>query len=328
MLLDAIYLLVGIALLVFGGDTLVRGAAGLARALGVSTLVVGLTVVAFGTSAPELAVNVLAAVRGQGEISFGNIIGSNIANIGLILGTAALIRPVDVKLKVITREIPFMLLATLAAINLACDGLWDGATWSFSRNDGITLLLFFSIFLYYSFVAAQEDRAELLERVGEIPASDRSIGILLLITLAGIVMVGLGGEATVRGAVGVAEALGVSKAVIGLTVIAFGTSLPELATSLVAAYRQHEDIALGNIVGSNVFNLLFILGVTSTIGTVPVPRSGGLDMAVMFGLSAVLFPLAMTNRRRITRWEGLALLVAYAGYIYYRAVHLGTLPTG
>ena len=328
MLLDALYLVSGIAFLVIGGDVLVRGAAGLARALGVSTLVVGLTVVAFGTSAPELAVNVLAAVRGQGEISFGNIIGSNIANIGLILGTAALVRPVAVKLKVITREIPFMLLATLAAINLACDGLWNGTDWSFSRNDGITLLLFFSIFLYYSFVAAQEDRAELMERVGEIPATERSVGTLLLITVLGIVMVGLGGEATVRGAVGVAEALGVSKAIIGLTVIAFGTSLPELATSLAAAFREHEDIALGNIVGSNVFNVLFILGITSTIGSVPVPEGGGLDLGVMFALSAALFPLAITNQRKVTRLEGLGLLAAYIGYIYYRAVHLGLLASG
>ncbi len=323
MLVDLGILIAGLALLVVGGDTLVRGAAGLAKALGVSSLIIGLTLVAFGTSAPELAVNVLAAARGKGDISFGNIIGSNIANVGLILGLAAMVRPVVVQTQVIAREIPFMLLITACAINLGLDELWWGTKWSFDVNDGLTLLMLFAIFLYYSASSALEEREAELEKLPG--AGRRSLGTLAALTVLGIVMVGLGGELTVRGAEQVALALGVGREIIGLTIIAFGTSLPELATSLAAAIRKHEDIAIGNIVGSNVFNLLFILGVTSVIGIVPVPNHGLIDLLVMIGFSAVLLPMCISHQRTITRWEGILLVAGYAVYVYVRAVYLGGL---
>lgn len=325
MLIDFAILLAGLVLLIVGGDVLVRGAAGLAKALGVSSLIIGLTVVAFGTSAPELAVNVMAAIRGRGDISFGNIIGSNIANVGLILGLAALARPVVVQWQVIVREIPFMLLVTACTINLGLDNLWWGSEWGFDVNDGITLLMLFSIFLYYSATTALEQREE-AERLAELPGpATSSIAWLSFMTVLGIVMVGAGGELTVQGAERVALALGVGREIIGLTIIAFGTSLPELATSLAAAIRKHEDIAIGNIVGSNVFNLLFIMGTTSVIGYVPVPEHGLIDLLAAFAFSAVLFPMCVSNQKRITRVEGAVLLIAYCSYIYYRAFYLGGL---
>lgn len=323
MFLSVALLAAGIVLLVLGGDLLVRGAAGLARALGVSTLVIGLTIVAFGTSAPELAVNVLAAVKGKPDISFGNIVGSNIANIGLIVGLACLFRPVVVHLKVIVREIPFMLLVTVLACNLALDGYWWGTTWTFDTNDGVTLLLMFLVYLYYLTSAALEERGQLPvpEDVSDTPR--QSTPWLATLTLTGLAMVVAGGELTVRGAEGTAMALGVGREIIGLTIVAVGTSLPELATSLAAAIRKHEDIAIGNVVGSNVFNLLFIMGTTAVVNPVPVPRFGLVDLLAMLGFSAVLLPIAMSGRRQITRPEGAFLLLAYAAFVYVRFVYLG-----
>lgn len=317
--MDLLILAGGLALLLLGGYALVTGASGLASSFGISQIVIGLTVVAFGTSAPELAVNLTAALRGSTGLSFGNVIGSNLANLGLILGTAALVRPLVIESRVVAREIPMMLLATAAAavLGLAPDlRLLSG---SFERADGAMLLLLFGVFLYNAVrdvmnarrpdPVVEEARLSVERRE---PRRKRLLNALL--TLLGLIGLYLGGELTVAGATGIARSVGLSEAVIGLTVVAVGTSLPELVTSIIAALRGQEDIAVGNVVGSNIFNLLLILGLSATVRPVEVPAGGVLDLAALVGLSLLLLPLSMTNGHTLVRWEGGLLLIAWIGY--------------
>ncbi len=323
MLFDTALLIVGLALLLGGGDTLVRGAAALARQFGVSSLVVGLTVVAFGTSAPELAVNMLAAFRDAGGISFGNVIGSNIFNISVIIGCSALLRPLTVQLVVVTREIPMMLLTSLAVLLMALDRPLDGTVSSFSRSNGLLLLLLFAVFVYYTVSAVCKQRQQNADSagLGQLPTmqAQRSRASAAMLTLAGLVGVILGGQLTVTGGANLAEHFAVSQTVIGLTIVAAGTSLPELATSVLAARRGESDIAVGNIVGSNIFNLLFILGLSAATSPISVPTGGLIDLVVMTGLSIVLLPLAISDRGRIVRAEGVALLALYGLYVLWLA---------
>ncbi|MFH1743921.1 MAG: calcium/sodium antiporter [bacterium] len=324
MILDIVFLSVGLALLFGGGDALVRGAAALARHLGISALVVGLTVVAFGTSAPELAVNILAALQNKDQIAFGNIVGSNIANIALILGLSALIRPLTVDFVLIAREIPMMFLASVAALAMSLDRFLDKSPDTISRSDGSLLLLFFCIFLYYTVNDARKQRAaeHSLIELEQIPAvkEGRPLVWAGALTVLGLACVVLGGHLTVKGAVALAERLGVSQTIIGLTIVAVGTSLPELATSLMAARRGQSDIAIGNIIGSNIFNLLFILGISVTISPISVPPGGHIDLIVMTGLSVFLLPLAISDEGRIVRVEGAVLLGAYFVYTTCRVL--------
>jgi cation:H+ antiporter len=265
--MDLLLLLIGLALLLGGGDALVRGASALAHRVGISPLVVGLTVVSFGTSAPELAVNLTAAWRGSGELSFGNVIGSNLANIGLIVGLTALLRPFDVQSIVVRRELPMMLLATAVVFVFALGPVLAGA-----------------------------------------------------LATAGLVALVMGAHFTVEGAVGIARDAGISEAVIGLTVIAIGTSLPELAASLVAVWRGQAEIAIGNVVGSNIFNLLLVMGATATLRPIPLPAGGVADLAVLSLLSVLLWVVCATRKRRIIRDEGALLLTLYVVYLSGRAL--------
>ena len=250
MATDFLLLLTGLILLLAGGDALVRGAAALAHRLGISPLVVGLTVVSFGTSAPELAVNLTAALRGSGELSFGNVIGSNLANIGLIVGLTALLRPLGVQAVVVWRELPMMVLATAFALVFALDSVLSGdASSRYDRGDGIVLLLLLSVFIYYTarevFRQRESRRGKVVLAVGSwsVPRS-------LLVATVGLVVLLLGAQLTVKGGMGIARVAGIPEAVIGLTLIAIGTSLPELAASLVAAWRGQAEIAIGNVIGS------------------------------------------------------------------------------
>jgi MscS family membrane protein len=283
--LEPLALVAGLMLLIGGGEGLVRGAGALARQLGVPQLVVGLTVVAFGTSAPELAVNVTAAWRGSTDVAFGNVVGSNLANIGLVLAVCGLLRPLAVQGIVVSREIPMMLLATAAACVLALDRLGGRAPELFDRSDGLMLLLLFGVFLYYTAadVLRQRSADPFVQQAGGVAPLDRlrSAAPSALVTGGGLVLLVLGGQLTVWGAIGVAEALGVPRSVIGLTLVALGTSLPELATGIVAVRRGHTDLAMGSVVGSNIFNLLFILGVTSTLHPVELPAGGAMDLLVL-----------------------------------------------
>ncbi|HVS10263.1 MAG TPA: calcium/sodium antiporter, partial [Planctomycetota bacterium] len=326
VLLDVLFLLAGLALLLGGGELLVRGATALARSFGISPLVVGLTVVAFGTSAPELAVNLAAALRGEGGISFGNIVGSNIANVGLIVGTAALVRPLSVHVTVILREIPMMLLASAAVLVMSFQSRLEGGADAFRRSDGLILLLLFGVFLYYTTLDAllQRGSAAIAHEVEDLAEEGLAAGRgrSLLLTVLGLAGLIAGGELTVRSAVALALALGISQAVIGLTIIAVGTSLPELVTSVMAVRRGQSDLAMGNVVGSNIFNLLLVLGLTATVHPIPVPEGGHVDLLMMTAFAVALLPLSV-RRRRMPRWSGALLLASYALYLLWRSVASG-----
>jgi len=315
---DSLLLLTGLILLLAGGDALVRGAAALAHRLGISPLVVGLTVVSFGTSAPELAVNLTAALRGSGEISFGNVIGSNLANIGLIVGLTALLRPLDVQAVVVLRELPMMLLATAFALVFALDSMLSGdASSRYDRGDGIVLLLLLSVFLYYTardvFRQRESRRGRVVLAVGSwsVPRS-------LLVAATGLLVLVVGAQLTVKGGVGIARSAGISEAVIGLTLIAVGTSLPELAASLIAAWRGQAEIAIGNVIGSNIFNLLLVLGATAAVRPVPIPAGGVLDLVALCVLSVLLWGVCVNQGRQIIRVEGALLLTIYLTYLSQR----------
>ncbi|HOJ13205.1 MAG TPA: calcium/sodium antiporter [Deltaproteobacteria bacterium] len=326
-MVSALFLTLGVAMLFGGGELLVRGASGVARALRVSPLIIGLTIVAFGTSAPELVVNLVAVLQGSSGVAFGNVIGSNLANIGLILGLAAVFRPIQVDGTVIVREIPMMILVSAVAVLLGLDGLLQGMPDVFSRSDCLVLLLLFGVFLYYNiFDAVRARRSDrYLEEVEKRIAAPVGGSLLsdMVRTLAGLALLVAGGKLTVMGAVGTARGLGVSEGLIGLTVVAVGTSLPELAASCIAAWRNEPELALGNVVGSNIFNLCFVMGLAGAIAPVQVPGGGALDLTAMLTISLVLMPMALTASRRITRLEGFALVVAYAAYIAFRSLAVG-----
>lgn len=325
MVLNLLLLLLGLGLLLGGGDLLVRGASALAKSLGVSSLVIGLTVVAFGTSAPELSINLLAAFQGNTEISFGNIIGSNIANIGLIIGCAALIRPLRIEGAIISREIPMMVLASLLALIAGSDIILRNTPNVFDRSDGLIFLLLFGVFLYYTIgdVIHKRQTDPLLNQA-EVLTRKRSINPLLVnvvFFIGGLACLIAGGKLSVDAAVSIAEAFQIPRVVIGLTIIAIGTSLPELVTSIIATLKGQTDLAIGNVVGSNIFNLLLVNGLCSTIKPIPIPASGGsYDLYMMIFLSLFLLPLCITDKKQIVRWEGGILLAIYFCYGLWRTL--------
>ena len=313
VLLNVLLFSVGIVGLYFGAEWLVLGAGRMARALGVAALVVGLTVVAFGTSAPELVVSTIASARGDGELALGNVLGSNVMNIALILGLSSVVLPIRVEASVIRREIPVMIALTVMVGALGLDG-------SVGRVDAAILLTLFVAYLVLVLRSArgEDPSVEATYRehgrppVGELGTGPMSRSALL--ALGGIIVMVIGARLLVDASIFFARALGASELVIGLTVVAVGTSLPELATSLVAAYRGKTDIAVGNIVGSNVFNLCAILGVASLVAPIPFPAPVlRVEYVLMLLISLLLLPLAK-QRNMITRANGLLLLVAYVGF--------------
>ncbi len=320
MLLAALLLVVGLLLLLGGGEAIVRGSTGLARSLGVSQLVIGLTLVALGTSAPELAVNLIAVWQGRDEISFGNIVGSNMANIGLIVGCAALIRPIFIDRVLVLRELPTMLLATAAAMVMAFDRWLSSGPDVYDRGDGILLLMLFGVFLYYTVFDFMDQRAnhDRQESAGVAPAR-RRIGPDLALVGGGLAALLCGARLSVDAAAELARGFGVPEVIVALTVLAVGTSLPELAASLVASLRGHVELALGNVVGSNIFNLLLVLGLSATLRPIAVPPVGGRDLLVLGTLSLMLMGVSVTRRHQILRTEAALLLLVYLGYLVWRA---------
>ncbi|MEZ4417333.1 MAG: calcium/sodium antiporter [Gemmatimonadota bacterium] len=303
----------GVGALYFGAEWLIRGAAALAQRFGVPPIVVGLTVVSLGTSAPELAVSIRAALGGASDIAIGNVLGSNLANVGLVLGLTALIQPLTVAARVVQREIPIMIGITLLLYPLILD-------LEVSRLDGVVLVGLLVAYLLYVMRASKEEPEAVLEEFSEFieefpdgkPTTRTTLRDLGLI-LVGLSALVIGGNAIVASAIYIASALGVSEIVIGMTVVAVGTSLPELATSIVAGVRGEADIAVGNIIGSNIFNIGGVLGVTSIVAPIPV----GSDvphlhlLAVLF-LSLLVFPFAKTSYR-VQRLEGTLLCLTYVG---------------
>jgi len=306
----AVLLLLGLALLTAGAEVLVRGAASLARRLGLTPLVIGLTIVAFGTSAPELVVSVTGALKGYGDVAMGNVVGSNIFNLCVILGVTALICPVDIKVGLIRLDVPLMIGASMLAA-------WLGSRGNLTRPGGAVLILLLAAYTAFSVLLARKQAETDVGREFEegVPGTSRSPWADLGLVLGGLACLVAGSHLLVRSSVAAARLWGVSDAVIGLTIVAAGTSLPELATSVVAALRRQPDIAVGNVVGSNLFNILGILGVASTVRPLAAPGIRPLDLGVMVGTSVAVLPLLWTGRR-LQRWEGALLLAAYAAYLW------------
>lgn len=309
MLFPTLYILAGLAMLALGAEGLVRGSSSVALRLGVTPLVIGLTIVAFGTGTPELLVSVEAATSDNSGMALGNIAGSNISNIALILGCAALARPMRVRSVLLRREVPLMIGVTL----LLCVMLLDGGM---SRIEGAILLLGSVAYTIGAYVFAKRDRnrevaAEFADAIATVT---RAPWLDLLCILGGLAALMLGAKLLVSGATVVAEALGMSQVVIGLTVVAIGTSMPELATSVVAAMKDEADVAFGNVLGSSILNILFILGLVALIRPFGSEGLATLDLVVLAGSAILLLPL-MRRGAVLNRWEGAVLLLGYAVYV-------------
>jgi cation:H+ antiporter len=299
----------GLLLLIVGAELLVRGASRLATSFGVSSLVIGLTVVAFGTSAPELAVSVLAARKGQADLAFGNVAGSNIFNVLFILGVAASLAPLVVARQVVRQEVPVMVAVTGLAWLLARNG-------AVGRGEGLLLVAGLAAYTWLQIV--QGRRAARAEAVAPAPARPRRL-LAAFVALGGLVLLLLGSRLFVGGAVGLARLLGLSELVIGLTVVSVGTSLPEVATSVLATIRGERDIAVGNVVGSNIFNLLGVLGLSAAVAPPGVPVAPGalaFDVPVMLAAAFACLPIFLTGHR-IARWEGFLFVAYYGAYLAY-----------
>lgn len=316
--LTFVALLGGLASLVLGADVLVKGAAAIASRLGIAPVIIGLTVVAFGTSAPELAVSVGASLGGEADVALGNVVGSNISNILLILGASAIVGGLAVDQRIVRLDIPLLLGASALALVLALDN-------EIGRLDGA--VLFAAVLAYTGWLvrSARSERVEVLEEYDEAvevledAVAERSVGVQVGYVAVGLAVLVFGSQLLVGSATDIAEELGVSDLVIGLTVVAIGTSLPELATSLLAALRGQRDIAVGNVVGSNLFNLLSVLGLTGVVSSVPIPVSDAtlrIDFPVMLAATFVLLPIVWRGFV-IERWEGVLFVVSYVIYVSF-----------
>lgn len=321
MILDVVYIVAGLALILVGANALTDGASAIARRMGISDLVVGLTVVAFGTSTPELVISVLSAVNGNPGMAVGNVVGSNIFNILAIIGVTALVRPIVIEKTVMTREIPMMIISSLVLLILGNTVLLDGDTTAVvSRAEGLILLIFFGIFMWYTFSAAKN-------ATPDDPAADgtgkKEFNMLkaILWVVGGLAMLVIGGDRFVAGASGIASMMGISDAVIGLTIAAAGSSLPELATSIVAARKGRTSMAVGNVIGSNIFNIFFVLGTTSTVNPVAFGGIGNVDLLTLMGASLLFLACGwLFGKRTITRAEGAVFTLCYIGYISYLVI--------
>ena len=309
----------GLMVLYFGAEATLHGAVGIATRMGVSQLVIGLTLVAFGTSAPELSLDISAALQGNADLAFGDLVGSNIANVGLILGIGAIVCPLKVNMRLLRAEVPIAISASLLVLGLALDGV-------ISRQDGMFMLAAFVLFLGYSYRAARSESAAVQrefkeaaqEELAEAGQAHSSLGRSAAVVLSGLVGLVVGAQLMVYSAVQAAELMGVSPLIIGLTIVAIGTSLPELATSVVAARRQEADIVVGNVIGSNIFNLLLVLAIVAIICPVNV---GGpslrVDLPIMIAYVVVLVPI-MLRGMIVTRVEGILLVAGYAGFLCWQ----------
>lgn len=312
MVLSAAIIIVGFVLLIKGADWMVSGASALAKKYNVSDLVIGLTIVSFGTSAPELVVNSVASFQRHSDIVFGNVLGSNIVNLFFILGIAGLVYPIRVQSSTVWKEIPISILAVIALFVLSNSFFLQKLN-IVTRIDGAILLVMFAGFLYYIYLQMKTDRSVISETVVK-EMSNLKIWGLIIIGISGLI---LGGKLVVDNAIKVATLLGVSEKIIGLTIVAIGTSLPELVTSVLAAFKKNSDIAFGNIIGSNIFNIFFILPVSSLIHPVDFNTSFNTELYLLGGGTLVLFIAMFTGgKKMLDRWEAAILLLVYIVYTY------------
>lgn len=300
--------IIGFFILIKGADLLIEGSSSIAKRLKIPSIVIGLTIVAFGTSAPEFVVSLLASVDGHADLAIGNILGSNIANILLILGVAAIIFPLTVKKNTALKEIPLSLLAIVVLGLMVNDRT---GFYGLSQIDGLVLLTFFVVFLYYTFSVSKNTKDVPIEDIKKL-GTKKSILFILL----GLLGLTLGGKWIVDGAIKIAEIFKISESIIGLTIVAIGTSLPELATSVIAAYKKQTDIAIGNVVGSNIFNIFWILGFSAVIHPIPFNNQANPDILMAIIASVILFLTMFVGKKRtIERWQGIAMVLLYIGYI-------------
>ena len=316
MLVLILLVIVGLIILIAGGDIFIRGSASLAHKLNVSPIVIGLTVVAFGTSVVELVVNILAAIQGHPDLAIGNVLGSNIANVLLVLGVGVLIRKFSIKEGTAWKEVPFSILAVIVLFIMGNDIIFNGGVKAdvLTRGDGLILISFFLIFLYYTYGLTKVEGEK-----GD--SKEYSLLASVVFIIAGIAAIIAGAQLVIDNGVKVAEMIGISQLFIGVTVVAIGTSLPELVTVGIAAYRGQDDLAVGNIVGSNIFNILWVLGITSTIA--PIKMNPQVNFDIMVATSAImmlfLFMFIGHKRHRYTlrRWQGLVFIALYIAYIAF-----------
>lgn len=314
MIADILLFIVGLALILSGANALTDGASSIAKRMKVSELVIGLTIVAFGTSAPELAVSAISAIKGNGDIALGNVVGSNLFNTLMIIGCTVLVRPLKVSRLLIKKEIPLCILASFVLILLCADATEGCVAGGLSRTDGLVLLCFMAIFLSHTFsIAAGEEQNASESGIKEMP-----MWRAILFSIGGLLFLIAGGESFVRGASGLARALGASESLIAVTIVAGGTSLPELATSVVAALKGRSEMAVGNVVGSNLFNIFLILGLSSTISPIKLAGIGAIDLGMVLLSSIVLWFVGVFYKERtITRAEGALMIALYVAYTLY-----------
>ena len=316
MFMNIVFLIVGLVLILWGASALTDGASSIARRMGVSDLIVGLTVVSFGTSAPELTISVMSSINGNAGLAIGNIVGSNIFNICAIIGVTALVRPVGVDRSLMSNEIPLVVLSSLVLLAMGSGPWLDGAAEAvLTRVDGVLLLLFFAVFMRYVFASAKSgatnDTADDTPKAKEMP-----VWKALLFTAGGLAGLIWGGDKFVDGASAIASAMGVSDTVIGLTIVAVGTSLPELATSVTAALKGRTGIAVGNVIGSNIFNIFMVLGAAATVRELPFAGIGMSDLLILAGVSVMFWVSGrLFGRHVINRWEGAAFVLVYVAYM-------------
>lgn len=305
-------LLLGFVALIFGASKLVDAASGLAAKFGIPNIVIGLTIVAFGTSAPEMVVNIIAAVNENTQMVLGNVLGSNIFNILGILGISAIIFPLAVKTNTTWYEIPLNLLAAIVVLVVSADVFLIGDDQNIiSRSDAILLLLFFTVFLVYTIAVSKSEKSAEKTEVKHYKTA--TAVFFIIIGLAGLIV---GGQLIVSSATSIAQQIGLSERVIGLTIVSIGTSLPELATSIVAVKKKNVDIAIGNVVGSNIFNVFFVLGVSAFINPVNIAQNAFIDIVLNIVVGFILFLFVFTGKyRQLERWEGIVFLILYIVYL-------------
>lgn len=309
MILMIVFLIVGFIFLVKGADFFVDGACALSEKLKIPAYVVGLTVVAFGTSLPEAAVSITASIQGSNEIAIGNVIGSNIFNTLVVLGAGALFAPISVKKKILTRDFPFCIAITIILLVLLIT--FGNGEIVLTRIDGVVLLALFALFLVSSILASKKE--DLPEETTACDMSNFKCAMLIIIGIIGVIA---GGQLTVEGAKKLALMAGLSETVVGLTVVAIGTSLPELITSMVAAAKKQSDIAVGNAIGSSIFNILFILGISSLISPIGTDGHAVTDMSMLIAACVITFIFALT-KKKITRIQGIVMILLYVAYTAY-----------
>ena len=308
MVVSLILLVLGIVLLVKGADFLVSGAISLATTFGVSKMFIGLSLVAFGTSIPELVVSMIASVKGVPGVSISNVVGSNIANVALCLGIASVIGSLTVKSRTVRLEVPFMILVTIAFSAILLRNNPPQVVW----NDGVVFLTFFVMYVYYLYRMAASDM-----KTEEFKGEGERIIFTVLKVIGGIIGLWIGGDLTVNSVARISETLGISKSLISLTLVAVGTSLPEIATSIMAVRKGEPDITMGNVIGSNIMNILVVIGISSLFGKLTVDVGNyWVDISFMLVFSVLLFLFASTGRK-IRKWEGMILIMMYIPYIYF-----------